>query len=64
MFDEALKRYARHHHVTPEGALDGSHINVKEMLAVFAGACRWAHRWRDSVVIFITDNTVVRGGGR
>lgn len=58
--DSHLRHYAGHHHVKPDKGLGVSHINVKEMWAVFAGAARWANGWGDSSVIFITDSAVVQ----
>ena len=59
--DGGLAEYAGHHHAPPPGWVGAAHINIKEMWAVSAGAQRWASRWRDSSIIFITDSAVVQG---
>ena len=38
----------------------GDHINIKEMWAVYVGACRWAPVWRDASIIYNTDSVVVQ----
>ena len=49
-----------HHWVSPTNVLPNSHINIKEMAAIYEACARWAPYWQDSSLIFITDNTVVR----
>ena len=57
--DRALGEYVGHHHEAPEPHIRDAHINIKEMGAVYMGACRWAQGWKDTVIIFITDSAVV-----
>lgn len=55
---QALGEYVGHHE-TGTDINSGEHINIKEMGAVYEGAVRWAPRWKNAAVIFITDSAVV-----
>ena len=57
--DKALHDYVGHHHEAPQPSIRNAHINIKKMGAVYMGACLWAQKWRDTVIIFITDSAVV-----
>ena len=58
--NEVLKGSLGHHFMICDKKLIEEHINVKEMWAVYASALKWAPKWCDSQVIFITDNLSVQ----
>ena len=55
-----IEENCHHHWTLPTAATTESLINVKEMAAVYSACLRWSSSWKDSSLVFVTDNTVVQ----
>ena len=50
-----------HHCIPPPPVVNAnSHINEKEMAAIFSAYLSWSDSWKDNSLVFITDNIVVQ----
>lgn len=63
-FSPTLAKYYEtvmsHHYDVNQDTTLKDHINVKEMAAVFAAAIRWSASWKNSHIVFMTDNNTVK----